>query len=479
MQFISPRLAGGALLVALLACDAAERPSPPPAPTDPIDPHAIAFLDTVQQRTFAFFWQRTDPATGLTPDRWPHETFASIAAVGFALTAYPVGVERGYVSRADAAARTLTTLKWFWRARQDSSAADASGYRGFFYHFLDSQGRRFKTVELSMIDTALLMAGVLFDQQYFDRSTPDEIAIRAYADSLYRRVDWQWTLRTSKRIGGGWTPDEGFPTWEWGGYDEGMILYLLALGSPTHPVPPESWNAWTASYQWGSFYDQPHLGFPPLFGHQFSHLWVDFKGIQDDYMRRHQLDYFENSRRATYAQRAYANANPMGWTAYSAEVWGLSAVDGPADVTLPVHGTPRRFFTYAARGADFNEAPRDDGTLAPTAVAGSIPFAPEIAIPALYTMRRRYGDDLFGQYGFFDSFNPTWAWSSPVPAAGRVVEGKGWFDTDYLGLDQGPILLMIENYHTGLIWKYMRQSPYIRQGLTRAGFTGGWLDQTP
>ena len=481
MKFPSLSLAGASLLLALLACEPAERPSspPPPPPSGPIDPRALAFLDTVQQRTFAFFWERTDPATGLTPDRWPRETFASIAAVGYALTAYPIGVERGYVSRADATARTLATLKWFWQARQDSAGTDVSGYHGFFYHFLDAQGHRFKNVELSTIDTGLLLAGVLFDQQYFDQNTPTEVAIRAYADSLYQRVDWQWSLRPSHRIALGWTPEGRFPQYEWGGYNEAMIIYVLALGSPTHPAPPESWPAWAASYQWGTYYGQAHVGFPPLFGHQFSQVWVDFHGIRDEFMRSHDSDYFENTRRATYAQRAYAADNPLGWAGYDSVVWGLSACDGPSDATISVHGTPRRFYTYAARGADFNEPPRDDGTLTPSAAAGSTPFAPEISIPALYAMRQRYGDDVFGQYGFVDAFNPTWKWSAPAPSQGRVVDGKGWFDTDYLGLDQGPILAMIENYHSGLIWKYMRKSPYIRQGLIRAGFTGGWLEQAP
>ncbi len=190
-------------------------------------------------------------------------------------------------------------------------------------------------------------------------------------------------------------------------------------------------------------------------------------------MRGKGIDYFENSRRATLAQRQYAIANPMGWKDYGSNVWGLSAADGPADVTLPYNGSDRRFFTYAARGASFTEV-RDDGTIAPTAAAGSLPFAPEIVIPALMTMRAKYGDALFGQYGFLDAFNPTFQFDVPV-AQGKKVPGLGWFDTDYLGIDQGPIVAMIANYRQDLVWKTMRKSPYIRTGLTRAGFTGGWL----
>ncbi len=276
----------------------------------------------------------------------------------------------------------------------------------------------------------------------------------------------------------GWTPEAGFHQLDWRGLNEAMLVYVLALGSPTHPVAPAAWPAWTSTYQWGEFFGQSHVGFAPLFGHQYSHIWVDFRGIADDYMRGKGIDYFENSRRATYSQRSYAMANPNDWTGYSADVFGLTAADGPLDVTLTVRGTPRRFFTYAARGASFNEV-RDDGTLAPTAAAGSLPFAPEIVGPALVAMRERYADGLFGQYGFLDAFNPTWQWAQPAPQHGRYLPGKGWFDTDYLGIDQGPILAMIANYRTDLVWKFMRKSPYVIEGLRRAGFRGGWLDQAP
>ena len=443
---------------------------------DPGSPRAQAFLDTLEQRTFNFFWERTPPQTGLTPDRWPTLTFSSIAAVGFALTAYPIGVERGYVTRAQAAERTLATLRWFWQAPQGPQSSGVSGYKGFFYHFLDLQtGLRFQTVELSTIDTALLLGGVLFCREYFDGADSTDVGIRAYADSLYLRVDWAWAQRTPPVVHMGWTPENGPLAAEWRGYNEAMLIYVLALGSPTHPVDSTGWIAWTSTYQWGTYYGQTHVGFAPLFGHQYSHVWIDFRGIQDDYMRAHGIDYFENSRRATLSQRGYAVANPDRWTGYGAEVWGLSASDGPADVTLPVNGVPRRFFTYSARGASFTEV-RDDGTIAPTAAGGSVPFAPEIAIPALIAMRERYGDRLFGEYGFLDAFNPTFRFSGQA-SAGQVVPGQGWFDTDYLGIDQGPILAMIANYRGDLVWRYTRRSPYVISGLRRAGFRGGWLDQ--
>ena len=284
-----------------------------PAPSiGPQAPRAQAFLDTLEQRTFNFFWERSDPQTGLTPDRWPTLTFSSIAAVGFALTAYPIGVEHGYVTRAQAADRTLATLRWFWQAPQGPQASGVSGYHGFFYHFLDLQnGQRFQTVELSTIDTALLLGGVLFCREYFDGVDSTEASIRAYADSLYRRTDWTWAQRTPPLVNMGWTPKSGWQPLDWRGYNEAMLIYVLALGSPTHAVDSTGWADWASTYQWGTYYGQAHLGFAPLFGHHYSHVWIDFRGIQDDYMRAHGIDYFENTRRATLAQRSYAAANPV------------------------------------------------------------------------------------------------------------------------------------------------------------------------
>ncbi|HET9276173.1 MAG TPA: glucoamylase family protein [Gemmatimonadales bacterium] len=473
------RRAGGVVRLALAAalfCACANAGTGPSIPA----PRVQAFLDTLEQRTFSFFWERTDPQTGLSPDRWPTQSFSSIAAVGFALTAYPVGVEKGFVSRAAAADRTLNTLRFFYRLPQGTAASGTGGYQGFFYHFVDpSSGLRFQTVELSTVDTALLLGGVLFCREYFGGTDPVESAIRAYADSLYRRVNWQWARPRPPMIAMGWTPESGFHQLDWRGYNEAMLVYILALGSPTFPIDPAAWQEWTSTYQWGDYRGgQAHVGFAPLFGHQYSHVWIDFRGIRDAYMRGRGIDYFENSRRATYAQRAYAIANPDGWRGYGQHVWGLTASDGPADVTLPYGGRDRRFFTYAARGVSFTEV-RDDGTIAPTAAGGSRPFAPEIAGPALVTMRERYGDGLFGQYGFLDAFNPTWQWTSQPLTHGRVLAGLGWFDTDYLGIDQGPILAMIANYRSDLIWKHMRQSPYVIEGLRRAGFQGGWLDSAP
>ncbi len=465
------RLALAALLTLLTACSSNRLQAP-------TTPQAEAFLNDVQSRTFGYFWELSNPANGLTPDRAPTRSFSSVAAVGFALTAYPIGVERGYITRTEASQRALTTLRFMYQAPQGPAATGVTGYKGFFYHFLDMEtGHRFEQVELSTIDTALLLAGALFCAEYFDGMSAEEASIRAYADSMYARVDWQWAMNQTPRVTMGWRPENGFINYDWHGYNEAMLLYILALGSPTFPLDPSVWNAWTQTYQWGSFHGQPHLGFAPLFGHQYSHVWIDFRGIRDEYMRGRGIDYFENSRRATLSQRAYAIANPMGWKGYSADIWGLTAADGPKDTTFVIGGRQRQFFTYAARGASFNEV-RDDGTIVPTAAGGSVPFAPEITIPALQAMRDRYGAHLYSQYGFLDSFNPTFDVDVRVQH-GRVVPGVGWFDTDYLGIDQGPILAMIENHRTGLVWRHMREHPAIIRGLKRAGFTGGWIDRAP
>jgi hypothetical protein len=447
-----------------------------PARPERLTARQSAFLDTLAHRTFDWFWEQT-PATGLTPDRWPTRSFASVGAVGFGLTAYPIGAERGWVTRRAAAERTLSTLRFLWQAPQSTAPTGAAGYRGFFYHFLDPlTGLRFENVELSTIDTALMLAGALFCQSYFDRGDAVEDSVRALAESLYVRVDWRWAQVRPPLIAHGWRPGEGHLPYDWGGYNEAMVLNVLALGSLSHPVGPETWEAWTSGYRWGTFHGQEHVGFAPLFGHQYSHVWIDFRGIRDAYMRGKGIDYFENSRRATLAQRAYARANPGGFAGYGEDLWGLSACDGPLDGVIEIEGRKREFRTYSARGASFTGV-EDDGTVAPTAAAASLPFAPEVVAPTLLAMRDRFGDRLFGRYGFVDALNPTLRRAVPV-RHGQVNATLGWFDTDYLGIDQGPILAMIENHRSALVWRTMRRNPHVVRGLRRAGFTGGWLDST-
>lgn len=433
----------------------------------PAQPQWDPFLDTLQHRTLQWFLDVTPKHNGLTPDRWPTDwSPASIAAVGFALTTYPVAAERAVITREEAAARTLSTLRYFWNLPQSADRTKTAGYRGLFYHFLKKDtGLREWNCELSTIDTGLLMAGVLFSQSYYDRNTPAEREIRSLADSLYRRVDWKWTTNGKSGIAMGWKPEEGFHQWTWFGYTEAMILYILALGSPTHPVGEDAWKHFNERYLWAEHYGQEHLNFMPLFGHQYSHVWVDFKGIQDGYMKEKGIDYFENSRRATYVHRTYAIQNPNKWIDYSDSIWGMTACDGPKDTIFVVNGIRRDFRSYSARGTGAEEH-LDDGTIAPTAAGGSIAFAPEIVIPALKAMRNKYGDKLWTKYGFLDAFNPTYITPSTP---------HGWFDHDYLGIDQGPIALMIENHRNGFIWNVMKKNPYIINGLRRAGFTGGWL----
>ncbi len=441
------------------------------------------FLDELQARTFQYFWKLANPANGLVPDRWPDgnlPNFCSIAAVGFALTAYPIGVERGFVSREDARDRVLTTLRFFAKeASQGPEPTGRAGYKGFFYHFLNTNtGVRYaQDVELSSIDTTLLLAGALACQSYFDRDDPGEAEIRTLADELYRAADWSFFQPRPPLVSMGWAPPDHFNTLDWRGYDEAMILYVLALGSPTHTVAPEAWPQYTSTYTWCAFYGQENVTFGPLFGHQFSHIWLDLRGLQDDYMRGRGIDYFENTRRAVYAQRAYAIANPGGWTGYGENIWGFTACDGPADGTFWINGQQRAFITYGARAAGCREL-RDDGTVAPYAAVASVTFAPEVAIPAVKEIVRRFGDNLYSTYGFLDSFNPTFTLAGSE-RMGRVVPGAGWFDTDYLGIDQGPIVAMIENYRNGFIWALMRKNPYIVNGLRRAGFSGGWLASAP
>ena len=450
-----------------------------PGPSAP-GKHALpAFYDDLEQRTFRFFWETVNRDNGLVPDRWPTPAFCSIAAVGFALAAYPIGVERGWCTREEARDLTLTTLRFFWNAPQGPASAGMTGHEGFFYHFIDMKtGHRFERVELSSVDTTILLMGVLFAGQYYDRGDPAESEIRRLASDIYARANWNFFRSDGRRaISMGWHPETGLIERNWDGYNEGMFVYVLALGAPRHPVPADSWEAWTDPYPrfWRGEGDTRHLAFAPLFGHQYSHIWIDFRGILDAPMREAGFDYFENSRRATFANRAYCAANPMGWNGYSRDVWGLTACDGPGNFRLPFKGDTRQFYGYAARGPLGQPDERDDGTIAPTAALGSLPFAPEIVIPCAEALRREYGDRIYGQYGFLDSFNPSFTYTDVKLETGTVDPKRGWVARDYLGIDQGPILLQAANYRDDFVWRHMRQVPAIRLGLERAGFTGGWL----
>jgi hypothetical protein len=427
-----------------------------------------AQLQNLQRNTFRYFWRETNRENGLIPDNTSaHDVPASIAGVGFVLASYPVAVERSWVSRAKAVERTLTTLRFFWNAAQ-GPMPDATGYRGFFYHFLDvATGRRAWRCELSTIDTTILVAGALTAAAYFVHETNDEREVRKLADSLFRRVDWRWALNGGAAVSYGWKPETGFLRHRWRGYNEALILYVLGLGSPTHRLPEKSYRAWTSTYRWKKLYGHEFLYGAPLFMHQLSHVWIDFRGIQDTFMRRHAIDYFENSRRATYVNQQYAIRNPKGFRDYGQHVWGITASNGPGPAIRRVSGITRRFLGYAARGVPYGP---DDGTIAPWAVVGSLPFAPEIVLPTLAHCSTTY-PNMENEYGLVCSFNPTF----PSDRSGRT----GWISKDHFALDQGRAILMIENYRSGLPWRLMRNCPYVVTGLRRAGFIGSWLNGLP
>ncbi|CTP83682.1 hypothetical protein XTPLMG728_0295 [Xanthomonas translucens pv. poae] len=442
-----------------------------------VKPELPPLFDDIERRTFQFFWDTTNEQNGMAVDRYPSRPFASIASVGFALTVYPIGYENGWISREQAVQRTLTTLRFLRDVPVGPQRTGRAGYKGFYYHFLDMQkGLRYdQWVELSSVDTALLMMGVLFAQSYYEGDSADEKEIRQIADTLYRRVDWKWMQQRTPLITMGWYPERGFIQHDWMGYNEGMMVYLLALGSPTHPVEPDAWQEWTRTYNkdWGVYYGQEYLAFGPLFAHQYNHVWIDFRDIQDQYMREHGIDYFLNSRRATLAQREYAIDNPMKWKEYGENVWGLTASDGPQNTTQDYRGEPRQFFHYRTRGAGLFEA-FDDGTIAPTATVSSIVFAPEVVIPATQEMHKRFGDYIYSSYGFLDSFNPSFNYDIPLKT-GRMLPNRGWVAGDYIGIDQGAIVTMIANYRNEFVWNVMKKNKYLRAGLERAGFSGGWL----
>jgi len=421
-------------------------------------------LGLLQISTVLYYLRESNPDNGLVRDKTDPTAPVSIAACGMALATIPVIVERGVMYREFAAKITLKRLRYLLACPQGPEP-DASGYKGFFYHFLDIEtGRRVWQCELSTIDSAFLFAGALTAGTYFDGDTPVELEIRSLADTLYQRADWNWACNGGTTLTHGWHPESGFISHRYQGYDEGLLLYILGLGSPTHPLAHESYCAYCETYQWKKIYDREVLYSGPLFTHQLSHMWIDFRGIQDEFMREHDSDYFENSRQSTFVQQEYAIRNPMNFQGYGEHCWGFTACDGPGWVKLKDKGVEREFFDYWARGAPFGP---DDGTVAPWAVVASLPFAPEIVIPTVQQFARM-DLGMTGKYGFKPSFNQSFAVKdSPT----------GWWVTPYhFGIDQGPIVLMIENYRTGLLWNIMRRCPAVVTGLRRAGFRGGWLD---
>lgn len=427
----------------------------------PQSPSDDALLEQLQRAAFAYFQTAYNPTNGLVADTNHEGAPCSIAVIGFALSVYPVGVERGWMERADAVQRTLVTLR-FLMASDQSGSARATGYRGFYFHFLDMHsGTRVWHSEVSLIDTGFLIAGVLTAAAYFDADEPDESELRRLADALYCRVDWCWAQREGGAVTHGWKPECGFLNYGWEGYSEAILLYALGLGSPTHRLTDESFSAWTVTYQWENLYGYEFLYAGPLFIHQFSHAWIDFRGIRDAFMREKNCDYFENSRRATYVQREYAIRNPGSFVDYGANCWGLSAGDGPQASARRIAGRCQTFYGYAARGVPYGP---DDGTLCGSSTLSSLVFAPELVLPALRALWLRSNGDHVS-FVRASGFNPTLAESGP----------NGWISEGEFGLDQGMIVLMIENHRSGLPWRLGRANPFVRTGLRRAGFKGGWL----
>ncbi len=422
-----------------------------------------AVLDSLQYTGFRYFWDEANPANGLVKDRSTPNSVCSIASTGFGLSAICVASDHGWITRAQARQRVLTTLNTFWNGPQGAATTGVIGYKGLYYHWLDMNTglrRADWNSELSTIDTALLFAGILHAREYFSQNETSENQIRALADSITWRADWSFVRYPGGGVYMGWNPATGFSGFgNWVGYNEAMIMYLIAIGSPTHPIPAIDWNTWMSGYNWSQPNPAPlpYVTFPPLFGHQYSHCWIDFRGVSDAYMRFRGITYFENSRRATLAQIAYARQFGVNHQlapafnyfnrGYSDSLWGFTASDDPAGYAA--HGAPNGY---------------DNGTITPTAAISSIPFAPDSVWPCIRNMYRTYKVyPMWTRYGFTDAFNPVY---------------NPWLGLDVLGIDQGPIVLMIENYRNNMIWARFMKNADIQRGLALAGFLPVTSDAT-
>lgn len=410
------------------------------------------FLDSLQYYSFLYFINEVNPENGLVKDRSADWSPASIASTGFGVAAWIIGAEHKWITR-DEAKKLVLALVRFLAASDQRGDTNSTGFKGLYYHFLrmDNGKREWKS-ELSTIDTGLLLAGLRLAYQYFNLDCKDEIEIREKIDFLSNRIEWDWLTITEEQakvkkfvgsLSMGWTPNEGYHDMGWIGYNEALILYILSAGTGYKNVE-SAYKVWLNEYSWQTPYEGlSHVVFPPLFGHQYTQMFLNLKGWYDDYMVNKKIDYFENSRRAAYTQMKYSVQNPFNWQGYDALTWGITACDGP-----------NGYVGRGSSGPQFNYF--DDGTIAPTAAGGSIPFAPEISIPSLMNMYDKYAlKGLWGKYGMVDAFNP----------------GQNWFAKDFLGIDQGPIVVMIENYRTGLIWKYMMKDPVVINGMKKLNFT--------
>ncbi len=398
---------------------------PPPTPLPGLSAEDDAFLEGLEHANFQFFWEQVDPHTGLTKDRChvradDNTAVASIAATGFGLTALCIGQQRGYVSYQDARNRVLTTLRFLWNGMPN--------HRGFFYHFANLKtGERFWDSEISSIDTSMLLCGVLTCRQHFRHA---EITRLSY--QIFDRVEWNWLSEDTSLLPHGWTPEVGFLPYRWDYYSELMMMYLLGMGSQSHPLQVEAWNSWkrtTFEYE-----GLRYIGsYAPLFIHQYSQGWFDLRGKRDKY-----ADYFQNSRIATEVHRRFCLELSRQFPDYSDDLWGISASD--SENGYVVWGGPPQIGPI-------------DGTVVPSAPAGSLPFMPQQTLRVLKNMRNHYGES-WCRYGFVNAFNPL----------------KNWFDKDVVGIDTGITMVMAENLRTGFVWSTFMKNREAQKGLDRAGF---------
>ncbi|HSR06585.1 MAG TPA: glucoamylase family protein, partial [Bryobacteraceae bacterium] len=384
-----------------------------------------------EHANFLFFWEQADPHTGLVKDRTrvngtgkapvPKEIVASIAATGFGLTALCIGHKRGYVPLSSVGARVLTTLEFLSKKMPT--------HRGFFYHWANiSTGERIWDAEVSSIDTAILLCGVLTCREYFRH--PE---IRRLADLVFDRVDWTWVAEDTSLLSHGWTPEIGFLPYRWDYYSELIVMYLLGMGSSSHPLDQTAWSAWKrTTFEYAGL---RYIGsYAPLFVHQYPQAWFDLRGKRDRY-----ADYFKNSQICTEVHRQFCLDLAGRFRDYSDDLWGITASDSQ-------HG-------YVVWGGPPEIGPID-GTVAPSATGGSLPFLPEATLRVLKNIKNSYGPRVWSRYGFVNAFNPS----------------KNWYDTDVVGIDTGITMLMAENLRTGFVWDTFMRSKVAQRGLQRAGF---------
>jgi hypothetical protein len=401
-----------------------KEPAPLPPPTA-LSPEDDKFLDDLERSSFLFFWEQANPQTGLIKDRCNvhiNDTgvVASIASTGFGLSAICIAEKRGYISHQDARLRVIATLVFLWRKLPT--------HRGFFYHFANiNTGERIWDSEVSSVDTALLLCGILTCRQHFqDRDIVD------LAHAIFDRVDWTWLSEDTTLLSMGWTPEMGFLPYKWDYYSELMMIYLLGMGSSSHPLRPEAWLAWKRiTFEYDGL---RYIGsFAPLFVHQYSQAWFDFRHKRDKY-----ADYFQNSTTATEVHRRFCIELGKSFPDYSDDLWGITASD--SDRGYVIWGGP------PAMGPI-------DGTVVPSAPGGSLPFLPEATIRVLKNIRTHY-PQAWSRYGFIDAFNPL----------------KKWYDTDIVGIDTGITMLMAENLRTSFVWDTFMKNPEAQRGMTSAGF---------